>query len=127
MSYVKKQLRDVEDSAPGHGFGEVQEARFATKDLEAVGTGIAYHVLRPGKRQPFAHKHDAAEEVYVVISGSGRIALDEDVVELETMDAVRIPPEITRRVEAGPEGIEFLAFGPRHEGDGELVQGFWDE
>jgi mannose-6-phosphate isomerase-like protein (cupin superfamily) len=127
MDYSIKNLRQVEDSAPKHGFSEVGEARFPRTDLRAETTGLAYHVLRPNKRQAFAHKHDKAEEIYVVLSGSGRIKLDDDVVELETMDAVRIAPSTVRALEAGDDGLELLAFGPRHEADGEImpIEGFW--
>jgi mannose-6-phosphate isomerase-like protein (cupin superfamily) len=128
MDYSIKNLRQVEDSAPKHGFSEVGEARFPRSDLRAETTGLAYHVLRPNKRQAFAHKHDEAEEIYVVLSGSGRIKLDDDVVELETMDAVRIAPSTVRALEAGDDGLELLAFGPRHEADGEImpIDGFWN-
>lgn len=128
MDYSIKNLRQVEDSAPKHGFSEMGEARFANSDLNASNTGLAYHVLRPNKRQAFAHKHDEAEEIYVVLAGSGRIKLDDDVVELETMDAVRLAPSVVRALEAGPDGLELLAFGPRHEADGEIVpiDGFWE-
>lgn len=127
MDYSIKNLRQVEDSAAKHGYSEMGEARFANSDLSAENTGLAYHVLRPNKRQAFAHRHDKAEEIYVVLSGSGRIKLDDDVVELDTMDAVRLAPSIVRALEAGPDGLELLAFGPRHQGDGEIVpiDGFW--
>ena len=127
MDYSIKNLRQVEDSAPKHGFSEVGEARFPRSDLRAENTGLAYHVLRPNKRQAFAHRHDEAEEIYVVLSGSGRIKLDDDVVELETMDAIRIAPSTVRALEAGDDGLELLAFGPRHEADGEImpIDGFW--
>ena len=121
MSYTIKNLRDVEDSAPKFGFGERQEAHFAYGALEARDTGFAYHVVKPDQRQGFAHRHDKAEEVYVVISGTGRVNLDGEVVELQRLDAIRVAPEVARAFEAGPEGLELLAFGPRHEGDGELI------
>jgi mannose-6-phosphate isomerase-like protein (cupin superfamily) len=73
----------------------------------------------------FGHRHENAEEVYVILAGSGRVKLDDEIVDVETMDAIRVSPEVTRAFEAGPAGIEVLAFGPRHEGDGELVQGWW--
>jgi mannose-6-phosphate isomerase-like protein (cupin superfamily) len=125
MSHSIKNLRAIEDSAVEHGHSETLEARFPTKDLDAESTGLAYLVLRPGKRQPFAHRHKDAEEIYVVLSGSGKLKLDDEVLDLETMDAIRIAPSVTRALEAGPEGIEVLAFGPRHEGDAEMVQDFW--
>ncbi len=123
--YEIKNLREVEDMAVKHGFSETQEARFPRSDLGAETTGLAYHVVRPGKRQAFAHRHDEAEEVNVVLSGSGRVKLDDEVVEIGPMDAIRIAPRVTRVFEAGPDGLELLVFGPHHAGDSEMVQGFW--
>jgi mannose-6-phosphate isomerase-like protein (cupin superfamily) len=123
--YEIKNLREVEDMAVKHGFSETQEARFPGSDLGAESTGLAYHVVRPGKRQAFAHRHDEAEEVSVVLSGSGRVKLDDEVVEIGPMDAIRIAPRVTRAFEAGPNGLELLVFGPHHAGDSEMVQGFW--
>jgi len=123
--YTKKNLSDVKDSAAEFGIGEIQEARFADGDVDAQDTGFSHHVIRPGKRQGFGHQHDKAEEVYVVIAGSGRIKLDDEVVDLERLDAIRISPEVTRALEAADDGLEYLAFGPKHKGDGNLDQEFW--
>ena len=125
--YTIKQLTDVEDSAPKFGFAEVQEARFASSDLETENTGLSHHRLSPGKRQPFAHKHDEAEEVYVVISGSGRVKLDDEIIEVTALDAIRVAPTVTRCFEAGPDGLEMIAAGARHEGDGEIIPGWWSD
>src|SRR5688500_8706037 len=123
--YEIKNLREVEDMAVKHGFSEMQEARFPRSDLGAETTGLAYHVVRPGRRQAFAHRHDEAEEINVVLSGSGRVKLDDEVVEIGPMDAIRIAPRVTRAFEAGPDGLELLVFGPHHAGDSEMVQDFW--
>lgn len=125
--YTLKKLTDVEDSAPKFGMGEVEEARFANGDLDAETTGVSFHRLKSGMRQPFGHKHDKAEEVYVVISGDGRIRLDDEIVEITALDAIRVAPKVTRALEAGPEGITVLVFGARHEGDGELLHDFWTD
>lgn len=121
MRYTVKNLRDVADSAPGFGLQDIGEARFPREDLEAQNTGFALHTLRPGKRQAFAHRHTDAEEVYVVLGGGGRMLLDDEVVELRALDAVRVAPPVLRAFEAGSDGLELLVFGPRHAGDGELV------
>ena len=125
--YTLKRLTDVDDSAQRFGFGETQEARFANDDLEAEQTGVSHHRVKPGRRQAFAHRHENAEEVYVVLDGSGRVKLDDEIVEIEARDAIRVAPGVVRAFEAGPEGIELLAFGPRHEGDGELIRGWWTD
>jgi len=125
--YTLKKLTEVEDSAPKFGYDELQEARFATRDLDAEYTGVSHHRVKPGKRQGFAHKHDQAEEVYVVLKGSGRIKLDDEIVEVGALDAIRVSPGVIRTFEGGPDGIELIAFGPRHEGDGELLHGWWSD
>jgi mannose-6-phosphate isomerase-like protein (cupin superfamily) len=125
--FTRKKLTDVKDSAPGFGYDELQEARFASGDLEAEDTGVSHHRVKPGKRQGFGHKHDNAEEVYVVVAGSGRVKLDDEILDLEVLDAVRVAPGVTRAFEGGPDGIEYIAFGARHEGDGELVPGWWTD
>jgi mannose-6-phosphate isomerase-like protein (cupin superfamily) len=128
MSYTIKNLRKIEDLAPKFGFSEIQEARFPREDLQSQTIGLAFHVVKPGQRQSFAHRHEQAEEIYVVLSGSGKIKLDQDVQELRSMDAVRVSPEITRAFEAGPDGLELLVFGPRHAGDGEILrEDFWSD
>lgn len=123
--YVVLNLNEVEDLAPKFGNDEVGEARFANEQLDTAQTGVAFHRIKPNKRQGFGHRHHEAEEVYVVIGGTGRIALGEEVVEVGPMDAIRIAPEVIRAVEAGPEGLELLAFGPRRKGDGEMLPGWW--
>lgn len=125
--YTVKRLTDVEDSAPKFGYAELQEARFATGDLQAERTGISHMRVLPGKRQGFAHRHDDAEEVYVVLSGSGRVKLDDDIVELQPLDAVRVAPGVTRQFEGGPEGLEYIVAGPRHDADGEVIPGWWSD
>jgi len=127
VDYTIKNLRDVEDMAASQGFGEVQEARFAHGDLGAEQTGVSLQRVKPSKRHAFGHRHKEMEEIYVVISGSGRIKLDDEVVEVGPLDAIRIGPSVTRALEAGDEGLEFLAFSPRAQGDAEIVEDFsWD-
>jgi mannose-6-phosphate isomerase-like protein (cupin superfamily) len=126
MTYTIKNLRQVEDVAPSFGFSEVQEARFARGDLEAETIGLAFHTVRPGRRQAFAHRHRDAEEIYVVLSGFGQMKLDDDIIDVGPMDAIRVSPEVARAFEAGPDGLELLVFGPRHAGDGEVIrEDFW--
>jgi mannose-6-phosphate isomerase-like protein (cupin superfamily) len=125
--YTIKKLTDVEDSAVKFGLDAVGEARFAKDELDAVETGVSYLLLKPGKRQLFGHRHDSAEEVYVVLSGSGRMKLGEEIVDISALDAIRVAPRVTRALEAGPDGLEVLAVGTRRDGDGEIVQGWWSD
>ena len=127
MDYTIKNLREVDDMAATQGFGEVQEARFAHEDLNAEQIGISLQRVKPGKRHAFAHRHQEAEEVYVVVSGSGRVKLGDEVEEVRELDAIRVAPSVTRAFEAGDEGLELVAFSPRAKGDAEIVEDFdWD-
>ena len=126
-SYTLRKLTDVEDSAGRFGFEEYQEARFANDALETERTGMSHFRVKPGKRQPFGHVHDEAEEVYVVLSGSGRVKLDEEILDVAKGDALRVAPSVTRCFEAGPDGLEVLAVGARHDGDGEVLHGWWTD
>ena len=129
MSYTLLNLKnDVEDMAPRFQMGEGIEAHFARKALGLEKSGIAYFKLGPDYVLPFGHTHSEQEEIYLVISGSARVKLDDEQVELNALDAVRIPAGVTRGMAAGPDGAELIAFGaPNNEnGDLEMVPGFFE-
>ena len=130
MSYTIKNLQDVEDSAPKFGFGQSQEARFARADLAAEQSGLSFHRVLSGQHQAFAHRHEKVEEIYVVLSGSGRVKLDDEVHEVKPLDAIRVAPNVARAFEASPdEPLEILAFGPHAPDDrGEMLTegSFWN-
>ena len=124
--YTLKNLNEVEDAAEKHGFGHIGEARFANSALETEQTGVSFHRLKPNARQAFGHRHEEAEEVYVVIAGSGQAKLDDDVVQLTDRDALKVSAGVMHAIEAGPDGLEVLAFGPRRPDDrGEIVTDWW--
>lgn len=128
--YTLKNLKDdVEDSATKFGLSPALETRFAREPLELESSGVSYLRLASGERVPFGHKHKQQEEVYVVVAGSGRIKLDDEVVELRRWDALRIPTGTMRNVEGGPEGIELILFGAPNAGpgDADVTEGWWAE
>jgi mannose-6-phosphate isomerase-like protein (cupin superfamily) len=124
-SFTVKNLRDVADMALQGGFSEAQEARFPRVELGAEQTGFNYLIVKPGRREAFAHRHRTAEEIYVVLSGDGHVKLDDELVELKPLDAVRVAPGVARAFEAGPDGLHVLIFGAHVEGDAEMVADFW--
>jgi uncharacterized cupin superfamily protein len=127
VDYTIKNLREVEDMAAAQGFGEVQEARFAHGDLDSEQIGVSLQRVKPGKRHAFAHRHKEAEEMYVVLAGSGRVKLDDKIEDIREFDAIRVGPSVTRAFEAGDKGLELLAFSPRAAGDAEIVEDFsWE-
>jgi uncharacterized cupin superfamily protein len=124
-NFTHMNLGDVDDAAPGNGFGEVWEARVARSALGAEQTGITFFRLKPGRRSAFTHRHERAEEVYVILRGSGRMKLDDRFIDVHTLDAIRVGPEVTRAFEAGDAGLEYLAVGPHVGNDGETVADPW--
>jgi mannose-6-phosphate isomerase-like protein (cupin superfamily) len=127
--YTKKNLReDVENQAPKFGMPDELQARFARTPLGGQTLGLSLMSLEPGFRIPFGHKHAGQEEVYVVVRGSARVKVEDEVVELAEWDAIRLDKDTMRAVEAGPDGVEYLAFGAGDDpGDAELVQGWWGD
>ncbi len=109
--YTSVNLKEVEDQAPKFGHSPNLEARFARVPLELENSGISYFRFAPNFRIPFGHKHQQQEEIYVLVGGSARAKLGDEVVELKAWDAVRVSPETVRGFEAGPEGAEYIAFG----------------
>jgi mannose-6-phosphate isomerase-like protein (cupin superfamily) len=118
---------DVEDMAPGFGLAPDIEARFAREPLNLRNSGVSRMRIAPGFRTPFGHKHVVQEEVYVVLSGSARLKLDDEIVELAQWDAVRIAPEVMHCLEGGPEGAELILVGAPNPRDVEMVPGWWSD
>jgi mannose-6-phosphate isomerase-like protein (cupin superfamily) len=126
--YTKLNLtEDVEDSAQKFGMGEVLEAHFARDDIEARQFGLSLQRLKPNQRMPFGHRHVQQEEVYVVVGGSGRLKLEDEVIDVGRWDAVRVDPEVVRNFEAGPDGLEVLAFGAPNTRDVEQLMNWWTD
>ena len=115
---------DVEDSAQRFGFSPTLEARFGKKDLESERLSVSYQRVAPNEASPFAHRHkEQAEEIYVVVEGTGRVRLDGEAHDLEEWDAVRVAGPVVRSFEAGSDGLAILAFGEINPAnDAELIQ-----
>lgn len=126
--YTIKNLRDdVDDMAPRFDMSPQLEARFAREPLDCEQGGLSYQRFAAGTRAPFGHRHAEQEELYVVVSGGGRVKLDDEIRELRRWDALRVAPATMRAFEGGPDGLELVAFGaPNAPGDGEIVMGWWD-
>lgn len=127
--YTVVNLKQVEDQAPKFGMAPGLEARFARKPLQLEKSGISYFRVAPSHREPFGHRHTDQEEIYLVVSGSARVKLDDEVIELGEWDALRIPVDAMRSFEGGPDGAEIIAFGaPDTENqDVEMVPGWWED
>ena len=126
-AFTKISLSAVEDVAPANGFGDCWEARTAREALEAERTGVAFFRLHPGKRSPFTHRHKEAEEIYVVLRGSGRAKLGDEILDVAPLDAIRVAPATPRAFEAGADGLDLLAFGAHQTGDGQRFADPWTD
>jgi mannose-6-phosphate isomerase-like protein (cupin superfamily) len=124
--YTRKNLKDIEDQAQKFGLAPNLEFRVPGDELDAENSAISYLRVAPNFRLPFGHKHKEQEEVYVLLSGSARLKLDDEVLELAPWDVVRIPKETVRNVEGGAEGAELLLIGAPKTGPGDAdVQPEW--
>jgi mannose-6-phosphate isomerase-like protein (cupin superfamily) len=125
--FTLKNMMDIEDSAAERGPGI--EARFGRKHLDSDHLGVSYFRYGSGFKAPFGHRHREQEEAYVVVGGSGRMRLDDEIIELSKWDVVRVAPRVARAFEGGPEGLELIAIGnDRPEGgDGVMIEEFWPD
>jgi mannose-6-phosphate isomerase-like protein (cupin superfamily) len=129
VSFTHKNLKaDLEDVGSNFAGPPDLEFRLGTDALELEQSGLGIQCIPPGYRFPYGHTHRTQEEVYVVVGGSGRMKLDDEIVELAQWDAVRVAPGTWRGYEAGPEGLEILVIGAPSLGDArrEDVEGVRD-
>ena len=119
--YAIKNFEDIEPSGKGGIDG-----RFSRKFLDSTELGVSRWRYPPGE-QSAGHRHGVQEEVYAVINGSGRVKLDDEIIEIKQWDVIRVAPRVARGFEAGPDGLEIIAAGGSKPegGDGELVEGHW--
>ena len=128
--YTKLNLKDdVEDQAPKFGLEGKIESRMARVALELEQPGLSYLRLAPNYRLPFGHTHKTQEEIYVLIGGAARAKVEDEVVDLKALDALRVHKDTMRSFEAGPEGAEMIAVGAPHTGpgDAEMVNDWWSD
>jgi mannose-6-phosphate isomerase-like protein (cupin superfamily) len=125
--YSQINFEDVKDMNAEYGMQEVGEARYLREDVGAESVGATLYRMKPGKRTGFGHRHEKVEELYVVLSGGGRMKIEDDLVELRPLDVVRVAPKSVRELEAGPQGLEVLATGAHVAGDGEMLQNWWTD
>ena len=128
-NYTKANLRnDVENVAPKFDMPKEMQARFGRRPLDGKTLGLSLMTLEPNFRIPFGHKHEEQEEVYVVVRGSGRVKVGDEVVELNEWDAIRFDKDTMRNMEAGPDGIDYLAFGAGDDPmDAEMTPNWWSD
>ncbi len=120
-------LLDIENAVGERAPGI--EGRFARKHLDSRDLGVSRFCYSANQRSPMAHSHREQEEAYIVVAGSGRVLLDDEIHDLRQWDVLRVAPEVTRAFEAGPDGLDLIAVGgPRPEdGDGVMGVAAWPD
>ena len=115
--YQLTNLREVEDLGTNFNGAPGLEFRHASTALGLEQSGLSYQRIPPGYRFPYGHVHAEQEEVYAIVRGSGRMKLDDEIIDVGELDVVRVPPGTWRGYEAGPQGLEILVFGAPSLGD----------
>jgi mannose-6-phosphate isomerase-like protein (cupin superfamily) len=125
--YAIVNLLEIDDTVQGRLEG--LEGRFSRKQLGSRDLGVSHWKYAPNLRNPGAHSHREQEEAYVVVGGSGRVRLDDEIRDIRQWDVIRVAPEVIRTFEAGPDGLELIAIGgPRPEaGDGVISDSPWPD
>jgi mannose-6-phosphate isomerase-like protein (cupin superfamily) len=123
--FTIKNLKEIDDSAGDNAPG--LESRFGRKHLDSEHLGVSYFRYGPGFRLTGGHSHREQEEAYVVVNGSGRVKLDDEIIEVRQWDVIRVAPETIRGFEGGPDGLEVIAVGANRPegGDGVQASDWW--
>ena len=126
-AYSHLNILDVDDAVAGRVEG--LEGRFGRGPMGARDIGVSHWRYAAGFRAQAGHRHREQEEAYLVVSGSGEILLDGEVIALRQWDLVRVAPEVVRAFASGPDGLEIVAVGgPKPEGgDGVGSDSPWPE
>jgi uncharacterized cupin superfamily protein len=126
-NYTRVNLMEIDNSMAGRAEGI--EGRFGRGPMGARDVGVSHWRYAPGFRSTMGHRHREQEEAYLVISGSGEMMLDGDVIQLGQWDLVRVSPTTVRAFAAGRDGMEVIAVGgPKPEGgDGEPGEVTWPD
>lgn len=77
--------------------------------LSLTGAEISINNLPTGESVPFVHSHKNNEEIYGILSGSGKVIIDDDEISLKAGDWLRISPAAKRQFFASNnEGISYI-------------------
>ena len=124
--WTKRNFEDIKDRSPA----EVpMRWLFSRDEVGSTQVGVSRFSYEPGARMPFGHRHGVQEEVYVVVAGSGRAKLGDEIIEIALWDVLRVAPQVIRSFEAGPDGMEMICVGGKRPegGDNEGFPDFWTE
>ncbi len=67
------------------------------RQLEARNLGARLWRLKPGQAST-RHRHFDQEELYLLLEGTGRMRVDDELLTLEPLDTVLVEPDSTRQI-----------------------------
>lgn len=79
--------------------------QFVKEATEATSCEISFGMLPPGAAVPFFHSHKSNEENYIILSGSGRFQVNDEVFDIAEGSVIRVAPGCDRNLKctsAGP-------------------------
>ena len=126
--YTVCQIGDVPDIFEGKYPGEM---KFLTGPLATEQVALTYRRMPPGSggKGSYGHRHKTQEEICLVLSGRLEFKLDDEVVEVGPLTAVRIAPQTVRSIwNEGPDDAELLIASTKIDdvmADVEKVEDFW--
>ena len=84
------------------------------KQLEATTLGARFWRLHPGQAST-KHRHFDTHELYVLVEGTGRMRVDDEVITLERHSAVLVEPEHVRQLfnDSGEDALWLVVGAPR--------------
>jgi hypothetical protein len=95
-----------------HAYGGAFVRARASLGASAFGMNIIQLPPDSGDMAPeHDHAADGQEEVYLLLGGSGELAVGGYAVPLGPETFVRVAPEVRRRLRSGPDGLRVLAIG----------------
>ncbi len=81
------------------------------KQLELTGVALGLIKIPPNEGYTFTHTHREQEEVYIVIDGSGVIAINNNLVDIGSGDIIRVSPSSRRAIKAHAKGLFIICAG----------------
>jgi quercetin dioxygenase-like cupin family protein len=104
VSYTKANYQDIEPTADA--------MHFLRDALDCENVGVTIVDCEPGwTNEEHDHEDEQQEEVYVLVEGEATVTVEDDVIEMEAGDAVRISPDATHQIKNGETDSRFVLVG----------------
>jgi mannose-6-phosphate isomerase-like protein (cupin superfamily) len=96
--------------------------RVVDHEMNSQYIGMTVNAAQPGDQSGYWHDHTQVEEVYIFLSGQGKMGLGKDVIDVETGSVVRISQGVMRAWRANPDSKEQLTWLCIRAGGTELTE-----